>query len=311
MAFIQVPPDSTGKKVATTTDGTEQRQIINIGQDASGGSAIAPVDGTNGLAVDAKTLAPDAATQTTLAALNAKVTAVNTGAVVVSSSALPTGAATQTTLAVLAAQVLDYDTGAGTATQAIYGIALPASGGPVAGGTGTNPIRIDPTGTTAQPITDNGGSITIDGTVAATQSGTWTVQPGNTANTTAWKVDGSAVTQPISAASLPLPTGAAAKVAMSVTALQVTASGDTTLVSSGTRKLKRVEASNSSTTTALTVGLKVASLNGGSVFGKKYLPASGGLAVWVFPDDYLQVTSEAITANLSTGGQVEMTAYYE
>jgi hypothetical protein len=36
----------------------------------------------------------DFATQTTLAALNAKVTAVNTGAVVVSSSALPSGAAT-------------------------------------------------------------------------------------------------------------------------------------------------------------------------------------------------------------------------
>lgn len=35
-------------------------------------------------------------------------------------------------------------------------------------------------------------------TLAVTQSGTWTVQPGNTANTTAWKVDGSAVTQPIS-----------------------------------------------------------------------------------------------------------------
>jgi hypothetical protein len=61
----------------------------------------------------------------------------------------------------------------------------------------------------AIPITDNSGSLTVDGTVAATQSGTWTVQPGNTANTTAWKVDGSAVTQPVSASSLPLPTGAA------------------------------------------------------------------------------------------------------
>ncbi len=107
-----------------------------------------------------------------------------------------------------------------------------------------------------------------------------------------------------------LPTTAAAKVAMSATFLQVTASGDTTLVASGTRKLKRVEASNS-TTTAVVVGLKVASLNSGAVFGKKYLPASGGLAVWVFPDDYLQVTSEVIAANLSTSGQVEMTAYYE
>lgn len=51
--------------------------------------------------------------------------------------------------------------------------------------------------------------VTISGTVTANQGGTWTVQPGNTANTTAWKVDGSAVTQPVSAASLPLPTGAA------------------------------------------------------------------------------------------------------
>jgi hypothetical protein len=34
--------------------------------------------------------------------------------------------------------------------------------------------------------------------VPVTQSGTFTVQPGNTANTTAWKVDGSAVTQPVS-----------------------------------------------------------------------------------------------------------------
>ena len=52
--------------------------------------------------------------------------------------------------------------------------------------------------TNAVAVTDNSGSLTVDGTVAATQSGTWTVQPGNTANTTAWKVDGSAVTQPVS-----------------------------------------------------------------------------------------------------------------
>jgi hypothetical protein len=48
---------------------------------------------------------------------------------------------------------------------------------------------------------------TTDGTtnlVAAKQNGTWTVQPGNTANTTAWKVDGSAVTQPVSIATAPV-----------------------------------------------------------------------------------------------------------
>lgn len=48
-----------------------------------------------------------------------------------------------------------------------------------------------------------GGTQTVSGTVNSAQSGTWTVQPGNTANTTAWKVDGSAVTQPVSIASVP------------------------------------------------------------------------------------------------------------
>ncbi len=49
------------------------------------------------------------------------------------------------------------------------------------------------------------GTLTV-ATHAVTQSGTWTVQPGNTANTTAWKVDGSAVTQPTKPASVTLVT---------------------------------------------------------------------------------------------------------
>lgn len=117
---------------------------------------------------------------------------------------------------------LDYDTGGGTVNQGTVGLALPASGGPVAGGTSTNPIRVDPTGTTTQPVsgtvTANAGTNlntstlltttahdaafgtagtadtqvrTIQGIASMTpvqvsQSGTWTVQPGNTQNTTAW-----------------------------------------------------------------------------------------------------------------------------
>lgn len=53
-----------------------------------------------------------------------------------------------------------------------------------------------------QPIS---GTVTVNALPAGantigsvSQNGTWTVQPGNTANTTAWKVDGSAVTQPVS-----------------------------------------------------------------------------------------------------------------
>jgi hypothetical protein len=86
-------------------------------------------------------------------------------------------------------RVFDGDTGAGT--QYVSGSILrkSASGGTVEAGTSTDPLRVDPTGTTTQPVS---------GTVTANQGGTWTVQPGNTANTTAWKVDGSAVTQPVS-----------------------------------------------------------------------------------------------------------------
>jgi hypothetical protein len=70
---------------------------------------------------------------------------------------------------------------------------------------------------TVQQATAANLNATVTGTVAATQSGTWTVQPGNTPNTTPWlatinqggnsatvtagnalKVDGSAVTQPVS-----------------------------------------------------------------------------------------------------------------
>ncbi len=54
-------------------------------------------------------------------------------------------------------------------------------------------------------VTPDAHAVTNAGTFAvqAAQSGTWTVQPGNTVNSTAWKVDGSAVTQPVSLASVP------------------------------------------------------------------------------------------------------------
>lgn len=46
-----------------------------------------------------------------------------------------------------------------------------------------------------QPVLLTTGAAVVG---SVSQNGTWTVQPGNTANTTAWKVDGSAVTQPVS-----------------------------------------------------------------------------------------------------------------
>jgi hypothetical protein len=63
----------------------------------------------------------------------------------------------------------DYDSGAGTVNNVMFGLALPGSGGPVAGGTSANPLNV-----------------VFPSAQAVTQSGTWTVQPGNTANTTPW-----------------------------------------------------------------------------------------------------------------------------
>ncbi len=121
------------------------------------------------------------ATQATLAALDAKVTAVNTGAVVVSSSALPSGAATETTLAGVktgtdriptspsqehvtavsphAARLTD---GAafykGAAAGDNMGADLRVSSAAVGN---ANPV----------PVSDAGGSLTVDGTVAVSSVG--------------------------------------------------------------------------------------------------------------------------------------------
>ncbi|HLW77178.1 MAG TPA: hypothetical protein VKS01_09330, partial [Bryobacteraceae bacterium] len=56
-----------------------------------------------------------------------------------------------TTNAGATAITANYNT-SGSQNAVMIGLALPANGGAVAGGTATNPIRIDPTGTTDQPI---------------------------------------------------------------------------------------------------------------------------------------------------------------
>lgn len=80
-------------------------------------------------------------------------------------------------------QTADYDTGASTQTTTMFGWALPASGGPVAGGTATNPIRTDPTGSTTQPVS---GTVTANaGSGTFTVSGTVTANAGTNLNTSA------------------------------------------------------------------------------------------------------------------------------
>lgn len=122
------------------------------------------------------------------------------------------------------ARVYDTDSGAGTQYTLGVNLRIAGSGGSVEGGTSSNPIRVDPTGSTTQPVSgtvtaNQGGAWSVNqgGTWSVNQGGTWTVQPGNTANSTPWlmtvsqggnaatvsgagalKVDGSAATQPVS-----------------------------------------------------------------------------------------------------------------
>jgi len=134
-----------------------------------------------------------------------------------SSLPLPSGAATEATLST---RVADSTI---TARLNTLGQKTSANSAPVV-------LSSDQT---AIPITDNGGSLTVDGTVAVsgtvTTSGTTTASQGTPAATAnRWPVqltdgtdlalvstggalltDSSATTQPVSAATLPLPTGAA------------------------------------------------------------------------------------------------------
>jgi hypothetical protein len=155
----------------------------------------------------------------------ASMTAVKTDGSAVTQPVSGTVTATlgATTNAGATAKTSDYDTGAGTDTVTSFGIALPASGGAVQGGTSTNPVRTDPTGTTTQPVsgtvTANAGSGTLAvsaaslplptgastsakqpalGTAGAASADVLSVQ--GVASMTALKVDGSAVTQPVSLA---------------------------------------------------------------------------------------------------------------
>lgn len=164
-------------------------------------------------------------------------------------------------------QQLDYDTGAGTQTQSLIGIALPASGGPVAGGTSSNPIRTDPTGTTTQPVS---GPLTDAQlrAVAVPVSGTFFQ-----------------ATQPVSAASLPLPAGAATEATLAAvltisdfdtkTGSLTEAAPATDTASSGINgRLQRIAQRITSLITALGSPFQAGGSIGNTSFGSTNLPTT-------------------------------------
>lgn len=162
--------------------------------------------------------------------LNSKVTAVNTGAVVVSSSALPAGAATQATLATRASEAT-LATRASEATLSTATTKLTSIDNKIT--TTVDGIKVDVGGATftaSSDLNDGAGNpitSTVDGAKRRLDvdiDSPVSIEGGNAA---AVKVDGSAVTQPVSAASLPLPTGAATQSTLAAinTKITTTANG--------------------------------------------------------------------------------------
>ena len=196
--------------------------------------------------IDANTA--DVSTETTLSALNAKVTAVDTGSVAVASSALPSGAATEASLAIVAGDTTSLD-----AKLPAQGAALTAASVPVnIASDQTVPVSAAslplPTGAATESTlsTLNGkvtacdtGSVTVVSSAlpsgAATEASLATVAGDTTSLDTKVPAQGAAVTAssipvniasdqtvPVSAASLPLPSGAATEASLA------TVAGDTT-----------------------------------------------------------------------------------
>ena len=130
-------------------------------------------------------------------------------------------------------------------------------------------------------------TLPTDGTgkVNAAQTGTWTVQPGNTANTTAWKVDGSAVTQPIS--------GSTSRVTGSVTVQQATGSNLHAVVDSGTIGT----VSTVSSVTAIANALPA----GANVIGHVITDATSKTQIVDGSGNVIGATSNALDVNIKSG----------
>lgn len=182
-----------------TTPGTTNK--VSIGSDGTVAiSGTVPVTGTFYQATQPVSIAGTVAISGALTDTQLRASAVP---ISVASLPLPSGAATEASVAIIAGAVTSSVVQDNI--KQINGVAPSMGNG--ASGTGVQRVTLasDSTGQVALAAgVAEIGNVKNSGTFAtqAAQSGTWTVQPGNTANTTAWKVDNSAVNQPIIPTSL-------------------------------------------------------------------------------------------------------------
>jgi hypothetical protein len=135
----------------------------------------------------------------------------------------------------------------------------------------------------------------VSGTVAATQSGTWTVQPGNTPNTVAWKVDGSAVTQPVSGTFFQATQPVSGSVSVSNFPATQPVSGTVAATQSGTWNIGTVTA-----VTAITNALPTGANTIGAVNVNGTVPVSGTFFQATQPVSGTVAATQSGTWNIGT-----------
>lgn len=114
-SYVQVPPDSTGKQIATNDVGGKQYQVVNLADDT--GAAIAPL-------TDTQLRATPVPISGALTDAQLRATPVDVSA---ASLPLPTGAATQTTLAAIEGYFKAEDSAAVDGDKGIPLLAMRAS----------------------------------------------------------------------------------------------------------------------------------------------------------------------------------------
>lgn len=251
-------PASTSSLLLAGSDGTNARNILvdSSGRQIVAGAGVAGTPSAGVLSIQGVAGGTVVPVSGTVTATNPSV-GTNNAAAPTSSTQLGGSDGTN----IQAERIFDLDTGAGTEFNLGISVRLPASGGSVAGGTATNPLRTDPTGTTTQPISAASlplptGAATETTLAARLADATFTARVNTLgqktmANSTPIVIASDQSAVPISAASLPLPTGAA------TSANQTTVNTQTTMVNDGTRTatIKAASTAAVATDTALVVAV--------------------------------------------------------
>jgi len=243
-------------------------------------------------------------------------------------------------------KAFDLDSGIGIDYNLGVSLRKSSGGGSVELGTAIDPIRIDPTGTTTQPVSISGAvSLPTGASTEATlllvkaktdnldvllssraseatlllikdtdgikkivdplPAGTNTlgkVDQG-VGGVSAWKVDGSAVTQPVSAASLPLPSGAATSALQTQPGVDI---GDVTINNAAGAASVNIQDGGNSITVDGTVAISGSVAVTGPLTDTQLRAAAVPVSGTFF--QATQPVSGTITANIGTSGSLALDA---